>query len=481
MMWEKQLSLFEDDGGILRCRGRIENASNLSYSTKHPVILPGDHHLTFLYILRAHARVFHNGVKETLAELRSQFWVVKGRSVVKQIFRRCYVCRRYEGKSSRVPPPPTLPAFRVREAPPFTSTGVDFAGPLFVKNTDGPQSKVWIVLYTCCVTRAIHLDLVQDMSAPTFLRSFKRFSSRRGLPALMLSDNGKAFEAAAKVIKSVVASPEVQKYFDGLGIEWRFNVPKTPWWGGVFERLVRSTKRCLRKALGQAKLSHDELLTAIVEIEMVLNSRPLTYISSDDLEEPLTLSHLLCGRRLMNLPDHLLTENHESESDEDRPQLNARLKHLNRSLDAFWKRWRREYLLQLREAHRHHRSTGEPEISEGDIVVVYSEDQPRNRWLLGRVVRAIAGRDSQIRAATVRVCRNGRITTLDRPIQHLYPLEVAVRTDTEPERQDETVVDTTDHETASRRETISSSRPRRSAAAEARDRILAQAVAEWDD
>ena len=127
---------------------------------------------------------------------------------MKRILYSCYVCRRHEGRSCRVPPPPPLPAFRVREAPPFTSTGVDFAGPLYVKNPGGIQSKVWIVLYTCCVTRAIHLDLVPDMSASTFIRSFKRFSSRRGLPALMISDNGKAFEAAAKVIKDVVHSPQ---------------------------------------------------------------------------------------------------------------------------------------------------------------------------------------------------------------------------------------------------------------------------------
>lgn len=129
--------------------------------------------------------------------------------------------------------------------------------------------------------------------------------------------------------------------------------------------------------MGQAKFSHDELLTALAEIEMVLNSRPLTYISADDLDEPLTPSHLLVGRRLMNFPDHLIV-GQEVDSDEDSCQLNARLKHLSRSLDAFWRRWRREYLLELREAHRHHRSSGESQLSEGDIVVVYSDDQPRS-------------------------------------------------------------------------------------------------------
>ena len=97
----------------------------------------------------------------------------------------------------------------------------------------------------------------------------------------MLSDNGKTFKAATKSIQDV---------------KWIFNVPKALWWGGVFERIVRSTKRCLRKIIGQAKFSQDELLTAIVEVDMVINSRPLSYMSANDLEEPLTPSHLIVGQ-----------------------------------------------------------------------------------------------------------------------------------------------------------------------------------------
>ena len=222
---------------------RIDNALSLPYSAKHPIILPSNSHLTTLYVCRLHARVLHNGVKETLTELRSQFWVIRGRSVVKRILHNCYTCRRYEGRACRVPPPPPLPDFRVQEAPPFTNTGVYFAGPLYVGNLGKVQSKVWIVLYTCCVTRAIHLELVSDMSAHTFIHSFKQFSSRSGLPALMILDNGKTFEAAVRIIKRMLSNRRVQKFFHGIGIEWRFNVPRAPWWGGLFERLVRSTNR----------------------------------------------------------------------------------------------------------------------------------------------------------------------------------------------------------------------------------------------
>lgn len=210
----------------------------------------------------------------------------------------------------------------------------------------------------------------------------------------MLSDYGKAFEVATKIIQDVVSSSEVQRYFEGVGIKWKFNIPKNPWWGGLFKRLVRLTKRCLRKALGQAKLSYDEVLTALIEIDMVLNSRRLTYISADDLDEPLTPSHLLVRRRLLSYPDHL-TVHHGEDSGEDDNQLSTRFRRLNQLLDGFWKRWRKEYLLQLCEAHRHHKSSGEPRQTEGDIVVVLSDDQPQTFWKLGRIEKILQGADGQ--------------------------------------------------------------------------------------
>lgn len=188
------------DDRIWRCKGRIQNA-NVSFSAMHPILLAKDQPLTMLLVRRAHERVAHGGVKSTLTELRSQFWIVKGRSFVKQTLGRCTICRRLEGKSYRVPLPPPLPAFRVQEAPPFSYTGVDFAGPLYVKTASNEFSKVWIVLFTCCVTRAIHLDLVTDLSTPAFIRSLKRFAARRGLPVKIVSDNGKTCKAAAKVLQ----------------------------------------------------------------------------------------------------------------------------------------------------------------------------------------------------------------------------------------------------------------------------------------
>ena len=121
---------------------------------------------------------------------------------------------------------------------------------------------------------------------------------------MVVSDNGKTFKPAAREITRILKDPGVKRHFAKEHMTWSFNLEKAPWWGGVFERLVRSVKICLKKTISGPRLTYDELLTVVTAVEMILNCRPLSYVSSEDFEEPLTLSHLLCGRRLMSLPDN---------------------------------------------------------------------------------------------------------------------------------------------------------------------------------
>ena len=223
---------------------------------------------------------------------------------MKQIIHQCVCCKQFEGKPCLGPLPPPLPKFRVKEGPPFTYIGVDFAGPLFIRASSAiTNNKVWICLYTCGVTRAIHLDIVPDLTTFAFILSLKRFSTRRGPPMKLVSDNGKTFKAAARVVRTIMEQEEVKQYPSGRGVDWSFNIERAPWWGGFFERMFRMIKRCLKKMIGRAKLSYDKLVTAITEVEAVITSRPLSYISPDDLDEPLTPAHLLTGRRLLSLSD----------------------------------------------------------------------------------------------------------------------------------------------------------------------------------
>ena len=190
--------------------GRLAN-TEIPYAAKYPIILPKGHPLTTLIMKQAHERVLHNGVKETLAETRAKYWIPQGRSFTKRIIHQCVICRKFEGLPFKAPQPPPLPECRVMEAPAFSYVGVDFAGPLVIRIAQSSQSnKVWMALFTCYVTRAVHLDTVPDQSTLAFVRCLKRFVARRGLPRRFISDNGKTFKAASKYLDAVFQDGSVQ-------------------------------------------------------------------------------------------------------------------------------------------------------------------------------------------------------------------------------------------------------------------------------
>ncbi len=434
--WKTEFGLYTDEKGIWRCKGRLEKA-NIPQSSKHPILVDKDHYFASLIVYESHRRVMHNGVKETLTDIRSQYWIVRGRQFVRKLIGKCTICRRFEGKPYQAPPTPPLPDFRLREAPPFTAIGIDYLGPLFVRTRDKSE-KVWICLYTCCVTRAVHLDVVPDLTTEGFIRSFRRFTARRGVPSRIVTDNAGTFKAASREIKTILKHPEIKGFFVGMNIVWSFNLPKAPWWGGFFERLVKSTKRCLKKTIGGAQLTYEELLTIVAEVEMILNSRPISYVSTEDLQEPLTPSHLLTGRRLLSMPEqdvgNDVSDPEFSLNDKD---LSRRMKHLSTLMNHFWVRWRAEYLMELRNSHRAKKDKGRGTIVAGDIVVVHDESQPRALWRLGKVERLINGADGNVREAIVRISPKGKQPmTLRRPVQLLYPLEVRSASEAE-ETQDE--------------------------------------------
>lgn len=163
----------------------------------------------------------------------------------------------------------------------------------------------------------------------------------------MISDNAKTFKAASRIIQKILSDPEVIQHFDKLQVKWKFNLERAPWWGGIFERMIKSAKRCMKKTIGRAILTYDELLTVITDIEAVLNSRPISYISMDDLEEPLTPSHLLLGFRVSSLPDPSIPD--DPEWNESPSGITRRMRHFLKTSEKFWKRWKQEYLLELRE------------------------------------------------------------------------------------------------------------------------------------
>ena len=189
-------------------------------------------------------------------------------------------------------PAAPLPEYRTKVDFPFTSTGVDYLGPLLVKNIFKPEKelhKVHVVLYTCATSRAVHLDLVPDTTCIAFVRSLKRFIGRRGISNVYISDNAGCF-----------SGPELKSFLQQINAQWTYILQASPWWGGFWERLIQSVKRCLRKTHAKSKLNYEELLTVAIDIEVISNSHPLSYLYDDEIDDVITPSHLIFGRRILS-------------------------------------------------------------------------------------------------------------------------------------------------------------------------------------
>ena len=249
----------------------------------------------------------------------------------------------------------------------------------------------------------MHLELLLDLTTATFLRCFRRFASRRGTPQLVITDNAKTFKAFAKILTRIFKDAETQSFIAESRIKWKFNLSKAPWWGGFYERLIKSVKLCLKKFIMTARLSFDELHTVIVEIEGVLNSRPLTYQYPNDLSMPISLSHLMMGRQITQLPTNYPSDEENEDYDKGEEQIRKRSLYLSRLLNQYWVRWKREYLVNLREQHRHTKGQGQSTpVREGDIVTIEKENHKnRSNWKLGRVLELNIGKDNIVRGAKV--------------------------------------------------------------------------------
>lgn len=275
---QRQLGLQLDEHGLVHCLGRLINAE-LSAGAISPILLPKSDPFTTLVIQKYHKSILHSGTSQTLGQARHTYWIPQGRSVVKRVLRDCRICRRHERGPYRMPAMPPLSKQRVTQFPPFSFTGLDYLGPLFVKNGSS-VTKVWVCLFTCMAIRAVHLELVPDMTTSAFLLCLRRFVARRGVPKQILSDNAPQFKAAKTVldvaVKQAVASSSVECYIADQGIHWQFITQLSTWMGGFYERLVGLVKRCLRKSIGRTMLTTDQLQTYLLDVEAVINSQPFS-------------------------------------------------------------------------------------------------------------------------------------------------------------------------------------------------------------
>ena len=234
-LYVKQFGLYLDNDDLIRCRGRINNSS-LPLESKNPVFLPAKHDFVRLLIEHTHVKNMHSGARDTLINLRERYWILKGRQVVRSAVRRYVTCKRYEGKAFDTSEAPDLPSYRVMESPPFSSTGLDFAGSLYVNDKqETGKDKVYICLFTCASIRGVHLELTKGLDVSNFLLPMRRFAGRRGLPVIIVSDNAKTFKSSATEVTKITRSAEVLQYLANNRTTWKFIVERAPWWGGFWE------------------------------------------------------------------------------------------------------------------------------------------------------------------------------------------------------------------------------------------------------
>ena len=413
------LTPFLDNEGLLRVGGRLKNA-NIPESQKFPILLPKKCHITNLIIMHYHINYLHAAQELLLSILRMQFWILSGRSEVRKIIHRCLPCVKNRGKTASQLMA-NLPSTRVQPSRPFTVTGIDYAGPFIIKSRSGrgvKSLKCYISIFVCFSTKAIHLELVSDLSTATFLAALKRFIARRGKPSKIVSDCATNFKKASKELKEVYTfaskiekSDKVNNFIANEGIIWTFNPPAAPHFGGIWESNIKCVKFHLKRVIGSTMLTYEEFITLLCQVEACLNSRPICAMSSDPNDyQALTPGHFLIGTPLVAIPERDLSE--ISMSKLKRWQL------VQKMLQHLWKRWNSEYISTLQQKCKWFRNT--PNLKPGDLVVVKNEQLPPCLWKFGRISEIHPGSDGRVRVVTI-TTPTGQFK---RPISKLCPLPI---------------------------------------------------------
>ncbi|XP_046666600.1 uncharacterized protein LOC124358342 [Homalodisca vitripennis] len=386
---------------LIRVGGRLKHAE-IKIDQKHPIVLPYKSHLTELIFRHEHIRLLHAAPQLLLASLRQRYWPLNGRNLARRTIHSCVKCFKANPKTTQ-PQMGVLPSDRVRPCRPFSNTGTDISGPVYIKASkrrNSPTSKGYIVIFVCLATKAVHLEVVTDMTSEAFIAAFKRFISRRGIVTNMYSDNGTNFVGAERELRELqdlFTNEEHQRRIVEEStahlIKWHFIPPRSPHFGGLWEAAVRSVKHHLKRVVANASLTFEEFYTTLTMIEACLNSRPLTPLSTDPNDlSPLTPGHFLTGDALTALPEPNICY----------IQLN-RLSHwqgTQQIAQHFWTRWSKEYLSLLQQRPKWRSEAANIQLNQ--LVLLKEDNLPPLKWVTGRVVAVHPGADNRIRVATVK-------------------------------------------------------------------------------
>ncbi|XP_039516158.1 uncharacterized protein LOC120470642, partial [Pimephales promelas] len=401
---------YDDRLQLIRVGGRLRRSDLLDTETIHPIVLDPAHQVTKLIIQDADRDLRHPGSERLFAELRRRYWILRGREAVKRHQHSCPDCRRWRAKPA-VPQMADLPLARLRlMKPPFFSTGTDCFGPFMVK-IGRRNEKRWGILFKCLTTRAVYIDVLTSLDQDSFLMALRRFISRRGKPAELLSDQGTNFRGGEREIHESFKAlhPTLQAELAKHQIEFRFNPPSAPHFGGAWEREIKSIKAALYATIQMQTVTEEVLRTVLIEIEGILNSKPLGYVSSDVADpDPVTPNLLVMGRPDPSLPQVLYPESELLSR--------RRWRHTQVLADQFWRTFIRHYLPALQTRTKWQKEVAP--LQSGAVAMIVDPQLPRALWPIGRITKVIPGADGRIRTAEIQV--NNR--TYTRPVARLVPL-----------------------------------------------------------
>ena len=394
--------IFDKNHSLIRVRGRLSNSS-LSHAQQHPVILDGNHPITKLIIVSEHLRLMHAGPTLLLSSLNQRFHILKARKVVRSIARQCVTCKRHSIRP-QAQLLGQLPTERVSVAAPFERSGVDYAGPFLIKYGHVRKPTVvksYVCLFVCLTVKAVHLEVVSDLTTEAFIAALRRFIARRGCPALIWSDHGSNFVGAKSELKELqslltdhTTQDAVSNFCSAHNIQWKFIPERAPHFGGIWESAVKGVKTHLKRIVSPIKLTFEEFSTVLTQVEACLNSRPLTPINSpdDDGVTVLTPGHFLIGKPLVALPDPRLSYRSLS--------LLKRWHLCQQLVRHFWERWQNEYLQTLNKYNKWRFPSRNAAV--GDVVLLQETGNTPTKWPIARVIAVHPGSDELVRVVTVK-------------------------------------------------------------------------------
>ncbi|XP_067275875.1 uncharacterized protein [Pseudorasbora parva] len=424
------LNAFVDHDGLLKVGGRLCNSS-VPNSIKHPVIIPKEHHLTKLLITDCHEKTEHQGKGLTINEIRSRgIWITGVNRTVASFVRDCVKCRRLR-RPTEEQKMANLPAERIDPSPPFTYCGMDVFGP-FITRQGRKSYKRYGLLFTCFCCRAIHIEMLDDMSTDAFINGLRCFIAIRGAVRQIKCDQGSNFIGAknefAKAIKEIDTNRLVT-FLAEKQCDFVFNAPHSSHTGGVWERQIRTVRNVLHStlSLSTGRLDDSSLRTFFFEAMAIVNSRPLTVDNLNDPKspEPLTPNHLLTLKTTQALPP-------PGKFIREDMYARKRWRHVQYLAEQFWGRWQKEYVSNI--ATRQCWLTPRRNMQVGDIVLEKADDLPRNEWRLAEVIKTVVDKDGLVRRVKIRFGdrklgkdgkRLNKPSMVERPVQKLVLLQEA--------------------------------------------------------